>query len=200
VLDAWGDYQALLARLDRAAIQAAVENHGLVTRDDPTLFELVTTFGVIDAIKTAGWTPRPMRLWQGALKLDAFRDDETLVLYYQHTPPGLSRGSHYATVQHAHGLARAPLRPDLVLHRPERANQQWLLIEAKGGERRVERSARAAVLDLLAYRRAYDPVLSQAHQYGLGVAFGADLAPNADSEIAITTPDHLTSALAPFLR
>jgi hypothetical protein len=30
----------------------------------------------------------------------------------------------------------------------------WLLVEAKGGERAVDRSARAAAFDLLAYRTA----------------------------------------------
>jgi hypothetical protein len=90
-------------------------------------------------------------------------------------------------------MARAALRPDLVLHRPARGDEQWLLIEAKGGERRVERSARAAVLDLLAYRRAYDQALSRTHHYGLGVAFGADLAPNTDigepPDIAVSLDD-----------
>ena len=71
------------------------------------------------------------------------------------------------------GLPTGGLRPDLVIHRPAQGDQQWLLIEVKGGERAVEHSARAALLDLLAYRRAYEPSLSNCALYGVGVAFGA---------------------------
>ena len=108
---AWAVYQALLTRLDRAAIRAAVENHGLVSRDDATLFELVTTFRVIDAITAAGWTTQPLRLWQGALKLELNVVTRTSSCNYQHTPRGLSKGSHYAAVQRAHNLTGSPLRP-----------------------------------------------------------------------------------------
>jgi hypothetical protein len=52
-------------------------------------------------------------------------------------------------------------------------DQQWLLIEGKGGERPGQHSARAALLDLLAYRRAYEPTVSNSARYGVGVAFGA---------------------------
>ena len=176
VLDAWSVYQDLLGRLDRAAIRAAVENHGLVTRDDPTLFELVATFRVIDSITAAGWTTQPLRLWQGGLQLQAHRDDEQLTPPLSAHPKGLSRGSHYAAVQKAHGLPTGGLIPDLVLHRPARGDQQWLLVEVKGGERAVQQSARAALLDLLAYRRAYEPSLANCARYGVGVAFGAELA------------------------
>jgi hypothetical protein len=82
---------------------------------------------------------------------------------------------------------------------PARGDQQWLLIEVKGGERAVQHSARAALLDLLAYRRAYEPSLSNSHQYGVGIAFGAELSPSRHTEVAITTPDNLKEALAPFL-
>jgi hypothetical protein len=199
VLDAWSVYQELLGRLDRDAIKDAVETHGLVTQDDPTLFELLTTFRVIDVISNAGWKTQPLHLWEGGLQLQAQRGTEQLTLHYQQTPTGLSRGSHYAAVQRAHGLPAGGLRPDLVLHRPDQGDQQWLLIEVKGGERAVERSARAALLDLLAYRRAYEPALESSARYGVGVAFGAELAPSQSGEIAIATPDNLEPALAPFL-
>src|SRR5207253_1821094 len=38
VLNAYDRYRLLAQRLDRATIRRAVESHGLVTRDDPTLF------------------------------------------------------------------------------------------------------------------------------------------------------------------
>ena len=41
VLDAYGRYRLLAERLDRTTIRNAVETHGLMSRDDPTLFELV---------------------------------------------------------------------------------------------------------------------------------------------------------------
>ncbi len=180
-------------------IRAAVESHGLVTRDDPTLFELVATFRIIDEIRNAGWLASPLRLWQGSLRLTASRDGEQLSLYYQHTPPALRRGSHYREVQTAHGLSVGGLIPDLVLHRPSRDASPWLLVEVKGGHRRVEHSARAALLDLLAYRRAFEPALARCHHYGLGIAFGAQLDPDPGSEIALATPDAISDALADFL-
>lgn len=78
--------------------------------DDPTLFELVATFRVIDAITAVGWTTQPLRLWQGALQLRAQRGKERLTLHYQHTPKALSRGSHYAAVQKARGCSISTCR------------------------------------------------------------------------------------------
>jgi hypothetical protein len=199
VLDTWDVHQQLVGRLDRRAIREAVESHGLVTRDDATLFELVATFKVIDEIRNAGWLTGPLRLWQGSLRLTASRNAEQLSLHYQHTPRALRKGSHYRAVQAAHGLSVGGLIPDLVLHRPDRPSSPWLLIEVKGGHRRVEQSARAALLDLLAYRRAYEPALAQSHQYGVGIAFGAQLKPDSSSEIALTTPDAIPESLAGFL-
>ena len=84
-LDAWDVHRALVGTMDRAAIRDAVESHGLVTRSDPTLFELVCTFDVIEAIKAAGWKPTPLHLFEGALRLTATREGEDLRLYYQRT-------------------------------------------------------------------------------------------------------------------
>jgi hypothetical protein len=199
VLDAWDVYKDLVGRLDRQAIRHAVESHGLVTRDDPTLFELVVTFRIIDEIRNAGWLTSPLRLWQGSLGLKATRGAELLWLYYQHAPPALRRGSHYGQVQRAHGLSVGGLIPDLVLSRPGHDPSPWLLVEVKGGHRRVEQSARAALLDLLAYRRAFEPALAGCRRYGLGVAFGAQLTPDEGSEITLATPDVMSEALAAFL-
>ena len=198
-LDAWDVYQRLVGKLNAQAIKDAVENHGLVAKDDHTLFELLTTFRVIEALKTQGWATEPLHLWQGSLRLRTQRGAERLTLYYQRTPQRLAKDSHYASVQRAHSLGVGGLRPDLVLRRPARGDDQWLLIEVKGGTRPVEVSARAALLDLLAYRRAYEPALKRSTWYGLGIAFGAELAPSVLSEIRIATPDTMHDALAPFL-
>ncbi len=102
-------------------------------------------------------------------------------------------------MQKAHELTVGGLIPDMVLHRPSHRDRPWLLIETKGGHRRVDQSARAALLDLLAYRRAFEHALSGCSIYGLGVAFGADLAASTSAEISLATPDQLSAALAPFL-
>ena len=75
------------------------------------------------------------------------------------------------------------------------------MIEVKGGyARTVADYARAATLDLLGYRRAFEDVLGQQNApYGLGYAWGRDLAPTIDSEIALCTPDTLTEALKGML-
>jgi hypothetical protein len=77
---------------------------------------------------------------------------------------------------------------------------RWLLIEIKGVQRDVAESARAAIQDLLAYRRAFDSVLScSAGPYGLGVAWGAGLVTSTDSEIRLCSPDTIGTALEHLL-
>lgn len=75
------------------------------------------------------------------------------------------------------------------------------MIEVKGGlKRSVADSARAATLDLLAYRRAFAPVLdSQRDPYGLGYAWGEELKPVVESEVTLCTPDTLADSLAGLL-
>jgi hypothetical protein len=72
-----------------------------------------------------------------------------------------------------------------------------VVVEAKLGiTRSVEDSARAALQDLLGYRRAFDEVLAQQDgPYGLGLAWGADLAASED-EILLCSPDQIGQALA----
>jgi len=75
----------------------------------------------------------------------------------------------------------------------------WLLVECKLGEKRtVQDSARAALLDLLAYRRAFDSRLTGQHLYGLGIAWGAELDPNPAEEIMLCTHDRLHLAIEAF--
>jgi hypothetical protein len=52
----------------------------------------------------------------------------------------------------------------------------------------VARYAVAALQDLLAYRRSFEPTLGQATRYGVGVAFGHGLQPDLDAEVALCTP------------
>lgn len=198
-LDAWAVHRALVGTMDPAAIRGAVENHGLVTRSDPTLFELICTFEVINAIKASGWKPTPLHLFEGSLRLTATRGTESLRLHYQHTPRALQHGSRYGRVQRSHAMPVGGLIPDLVLQRPARGDDQWLLVEVKGGKRSVDKSARAALLDLLAYRRSFAAHLTSSKTYGVGVAFGAELDGDLDSEIRLCTPDRLPAALASFL-
>jgi hypothetical protein len=118
-------------------------------------------------------------------------------VYFQHTPVELSAGSIYRSVQRAHDFgATGGLVPDLVLRLRGPDESRWLLIEVKGVERSVGDSARAAASDLLAYRRAFDPVLRpQTRPYGIGVAWGSHLNPDPTSEIVLCTPDTLPTAL-----
>jgi hypothetical protein len=57
----------------------------------------------------------------------------------------------------------------------------------------------AALQDLLAYRRSFEPALSQSTRYRVGIAFGRDLQPDLDAEVALCTPDTLAVALEPFI-
>jgi hypothetical protein len=132
----------------------------------------------------------------GSLFLRARRKGERLEIVYQATPNLLSANSRYRQVQKLHAIPPGGLRPDLVLRRTDNGADQWLLIEVKGGERKIEESARAALLDLLAYRSAFSYALADAPAaYGLGVAWGAELEPSREGEILLCSPDHLPEAL-----
>jgi hypothetical protein len=200
VLDAYERYRLLAERLDRASIREAVESHGLVTRDDPTLFELICTFRVIDELRQLGWNVSRLGLFGGSLTLTGTKESETITLTYQQTPARLRRDSSYRGALIAHGVGPGPLRPDLVIARTRDGEPTWLIIEAKGGERGVARSARAATFDLLAYRTAFAYALDrQTAPFGLGIAWGAELTPSQTNALMLCTPDTLNAALARFL-
>jgi hypothetical protein len=200
VLDAYERYRLLAERLDRRTIRKAVESYGLVSRDDATIFELICTFRTIGALRELGWTLDRLGLFAGSLRLAGHKDNRKLELTYQATPAGLSRGSSYRAIQQAHSLSPGALRPDLVIKHDHNGTESWLLIEAKGGERRVDHSARAATFDLLAYRTAFGRVLAnQAAPFGLGIAFGADLDPSPTSDVMLCSQDMIAAALERFL-
>lgn len=200
VIAAYDRYRLLADRLDRAAIRAAVEGYGLVTRDDPTLLELVCTFQTIRALGEQGWSLSRLGLLAGSLRLQGQRDHQSLELSYQSTPSALSRGSAYRAVQQSHGINPGGLRPDLVIKVANNSTIRWLLIEVKGGERSVVGSARAAAYDLLAYRTAFGANLEeQSGAYGLGIAWGSGLEPRFSTGISLCTPDKLPEALAGLL-
>ena len=118
------------------------------------------------------------------LQLEARRAEEHLTLWYQSAPADLRRGSRYRSVLSAHRFASpSDLRPDMVLRTRTPRGDQWLVIEAKMGTRRsVEDSARAALNDLLAYRRVFDESLRNVPQpYGIGIVWGRRPCPGGPS-------------------
>ena len=199
LLGAYAKLTSLVEQLDRQAIRAAVEHAGLVTADEATLLELLTTFRVIDELRKSGWQMQPFALFEGHVHTSGQRDDRQIDLWYESTPPDLRTGSRYRHVLASHGFSHQHgLRPDLVL-RWERPNGscRWLLIECKLSQSMgVGHAARQALADLLAYRRAFDHALSPGGQpYGLGVAWGEELTPATGAEIALCTPDMLGEAI-----
>jgi hypothetical protein len=200
VLDAFDRYHELIGVLDRAAIREAVERHGLVARDDPILLELVCTFAILNALEGMGWKLDRLRLFEGSLRIDGERDQDKVEITYQSTPRTLSTGSLYREVQQRHALVPGGLRPDLVLRRTRNGTpDKWLLVEVKGGQPSVGTLARRAAYDLLAYRRAFSPVLDKCDEpYGLGVAWGAELSAALEGDMRLCTPDMLPAALEPM--
>jgi hypothetical protein len=198
-LQAWAAYQNLVERLDRDAICQAIQDHAIIATDTPTLFEILCTFETIDCLDAAGWHVEPLHLFEGGLQLKAARHGEILELHYQGTPRPLGAGSLYMSTKRAHHLPGPGHRPDIVLRRRSLGTDQWLVIEVKGGKYEVARYAIAALQDLLAYRRSFEPALSQATRYGVGIAFGRELVPDLGAEVALCTPDVLPKALAPFI-
>jgi hypothetical protein len=187
--------------MDRDSIRRAVETHGLVSRDDATLFELYCTFETLRGLKRRGWKLGRLGLFAGSLRMKATRGSEELEIGYQMTPRALSANSIYREVQRNHAITPGGLRPDLVIrYKNPLSDERWLLVEAKGGERAVDKSARAAAYDLLAYRTAFAPVLD-GHKgvYGLGIAWGSGLHAAKTSDIQLCTPDKLEVALNQIL-
>jgi hypothetical protein len=60
-------------RLVRVVLDLLVLRRRLTTRSNATLFELVCTFSVIDALGQFGWDTSPLGLFEGALRLQATR-------------------------------------------------------------------------------------------------------------------------------
>lgn len=200
VLAAYRRYHELVGRLDRGAIRRAVETYGLVSRDDATLFELHCTFLVLDELRRVGWELERLGLFAGSLRLRGKRGNEQLEITYQSTPKQLSAGSTYRAVQRRHALKPGALRPDLVVRRDRGGMSDWLLFEIKGGERSVQKSARAAAYDLMAYRTAFSAALDRLEPpYGVGIAWGAELSPAEESEILLCTPDTLPQVIGRVL-
>jgi hypothetical protein len=198
-ISTWERYRSLIAQLDQAELRNLIESTAIVTRDNPTLFELLCTFAVIDALEGCGWQTRPLRLFHGQLRLIAQRDDERLELWYQTTPRALAASSRYTEVLRQHRFANpSGLRPDMVLRRASSGQVRWLLVEAKlYGD--VQDGARAALQNLLAYRRAFETGLaSNSGVYGLGIAWGTDLHPTP-TEVMLCTPDTIPTAIRQFV-
>jgi len=200
VLAAHDRLVSLVEQLDRQAIRAAVEHAALVTADEATLFELLTTFSLVDALNEHGWQMRPFSLFQGHVHTHGQRQDgRPIDLWYQSTPQGLLPGSRYIHVLASHGFLRQhELRPDVVMTWTDlHGRHRWLLIECKLSQSMgAAHAARQSLADLLSYRRSFDDALVDAgHPYGLGVAWGADLKPSSSAEVALCTPDKINEAV-----
>jgi hypothetical protein len=195
-LDAYERYATWVSRLDREAVRRAVESSALLVKDDATLFELLCVFRLIEELRSLGWHSEAIHVVEGAFSVRWQRHQEALDLFYQHTPADLGRNSIYGTTLRKHSLRVGGLIPDAVIRHARASGVRWLLIEMKGGAGGVPQLARRALLDLLGYRRALDPILNESPApYGLGIAWGEDLEHAEGTEVLLATPDTLGRAL-----
>jgi hypothetical protein len=201
VVTAYNKLDALVERLDRDAIRSAIEDVGLVTSEEHILFELLTLFRVIAALEKLGWQLQPLGLFRGAVGTRGVSSDgREIELWYQPKAPVLGNLSRYREVLEQHGI-RAPhdLRPDFVLRwRSATQAHRTMMIECKlSTTDGVEKTARGALKDLFLYRQAFrDVIEATGEPYGLGVAWGAGLAPRLGQEIMLCTPDKIDDALS----
>jgi hypothetical protein len=200
VLDAYQALASLVHGLDRAAIRTAIERAGLITASDSTLFELLVTFEIIDALNIEGWQLRPFRLFYGSVHTFGERaDGRRLDLWYQSTPRNLATGEKYAAILRQHGVVdNRPLRPDLILSWTDTSRQsRKLIVECKLSQKKgVLTAARRGLADVLCYRRAFDAALTGSGEpYGLAIAWGAGLEPDLGSEVMLCTPDGIPAAI-----
>lgn len=206
VLNAYLRYQEMVGRLDPVSIRSAVEAHALVVVRDPVLFELLTLFRVIEVLRVQGWVIEPLHVVTGSVRLRGTRADETLTLYYQAVPEALAgQANPYKAVQRHHNIANAKLlMPDLIIkHRRSDRSARWWLLECKMGTKRsAEASARVALRDLFAYRRAFAPTLDAGSDcaYGLGVVWGEGMRPRRGHEALLCTIDALEEAIEMMLQ
>jgi hypothetical protein len=200
-MDVVGLHARFVRRLDPRALRQAVQDNALVTSRDDVLLELICGFEIERALESQGWNVTRPGLVRSGLFLHAQRGPSKLDLYYQRTPPGLANGSLYGEIQEHHAFrGRGAMIPDYVGRVTSGGGTRWLVFEVKGVQRPVWESARTAVHDLLAYRRAFDPVLrSNEGPYGLGIAWGTSLDPSTDVEITLCTPDTIEKALGAVL-
>lgn len=203
-LTAFEQYQALVVRLDRVAIKKSVEDVGLATSTASTIFELTCLFGLLDALSGTGWAVEPLRLFAGTLRLGAKRsaDGSEVDLYYQALPPALGAGSRYLSILQSHGIAQqVQQRPDFTLEwRPPTGPPRLILVECKLSESRgAGHAARQALKDLLAYRRSWSSALQSSTPYGVGIAWGRDLAGEPTSEVMLCTPDRVVGVVSQIL-
>ena len=193
-------HQQMLRQLDSNLIRKLVQQHALVASRDHVLLELLCSFEIERVLRAEGWRLSYPGLLGTGRFLRASRQAAVIDVYYQHAPAQLSRGSRYREVQRVHGFENiGGLIPDLALRISNGDNVQWLLVEVKGIQRGVVKSARAAANDLLAYRRAFETALRGNTVYGLGIAWGSDLRPKVESEICLCTPDTVGIALRMLL-
>ncbi|MEV4625531.1 hypothetical protein AB0J90_04490 [Micromonospora sp. NPDC049523] len=200
VLAAYRKLNALVERLDRAAIRAAIEQAGLVAAKEHLLFELLTLFRVIAALGVHGWQLQPLRLFRGAVETHGTSEDGRRIdLWYQSMPRVLGTGSNYREVLASHKFPNPlDLRPDLVLHwQAPTGSPRTLMIECKHSvDASVRETAGRALFDLLAYRQAFAGSLAgTASPYGLGVVWGGGLTPQLDQDVMLCTPDQIEEAL-----
>jgi hypothetical protein len=191
-------YTALIRRSDREKLRASVEGHALVASRNDVLLELMCGFAIERSLRKSGWSVSRPGLVKGGVFLKARHGRRRLKLYYQRAPQALTAGSVYREVQRGHQFAGiGGLIPDYVIKLEEGGSVRWIVVEVKGVEREVQKSARAALSDLLGYRRAFDPVLAEGPSpYALGIAWGKGLEPAPGAEIALCTPDRIDQALA----
>jgi len=78
-----------------------------------------------------------------------------------------------------------------------RGSTGWLIVEMKMSYTGpVEKAARSALGDLLAYRQAFESTLStSAVPYGLGIAWGRGVHPAAE-QVVLCSPDSIGDALS----
>jgi hypothetical protein len=190
------DHREALELRDPLAVSDVIAGQLLAPASNDTLFELVTGFGLVDAICSLGFEVRRLSAIVGSRRPFArmVNGADEITMWWQRSVWSLalsrSRGGFYAQVLRDAQMSQFPLRPDFVVQLP-RGN--IVVVEVKHTMHEDLTPERAGIVDALAYLKDIEGHVEADFVRALVVAWNATGRPNR-SAVIVSDQGHLTEA------